>query len=55
MALLSAVPVYLIYYTVQPTPGMIVVKQIVFDSILLVILGIVVAFLNKPQTTQLRE
>jgi hypothetical protein len=45
------VPVYLIYYAVQPTPGMLVVKQIVFDSTLIVILGIIVAFLNKPQAT----
>jgi len=49
VALLAIVPVYLIYYAVQPTPGMLVVKQIVFDSTLIVILGIIVAFLNKPQ------
>jgi magnesium-transporting ATPase (P-type) len=51
VALLAIVPVYLIYYAVQPTPGMLVVKQIVFDSTLIVILGIIVAFLNKPQAT----
>lgn len=49
VALLAIVPVYLIYYAVQPTPGMLVAKQIVFDSTLIVILGIIVAFLNKPQ------
>ena len=52
VALLAAVPIYMIYYVVQPTPGMIAVKQTVFDSILVVILGIVVAFLNRPQATQ---
>lgn len=49
IALLSALPVYMIYYVVQPSPAMLAVKQSVFDSALLVILGVVVAFLNKPQ------
>jgi len=49
IALLAPVPVDMIYYAVQQIPGMIVVKQIIFDSVLLVILGIVIAFLNKPQ------
>ena len=55
VALLGAVPIYMIYYVVQPTAGMIAVKQSIFDSILVVILGIVVAFLNKPQATQAGE
>ncbi len=55
VALLGAVPIYMIYYVVQPTAGMIAVKQSIFDSILLVILGIVVAFLNKPQAAAASE
>ncbi len=55
IALLAPVPVYLIYYAVQQIPGMIVVKQIIFDSALLVILGLVVAFLNKPQSAAASE
>jgi magnesium-transporting ATPase (P-type) len=51
VALLAVIPVYMIYYAVQPTPGMIVIKQSVFDTVLIVILGIVVAFLNKPKAT----
>ena len=47
---LTTVPTYMIYYAVQPMPGMHVVKQIIFDGALMVILGVVVAFLNKPQT-----
>jgi hypothetical protein len=39
----------MIYYAVQPMPGMHVVKQIIFDGALTLILGVVVAFLNKPQ------
>ncbi|MFB3125629.1 MAG: hypothetical protein ACE1Z7_08635 [Woeseiaceae bacterium] len=50
IAFLVAVPTYMIHYAVQPMPGMLVVKQIIFDSALMVILGVVVAFLNKPQT-----
>jgi len=39
--------VYLIYYAVQPMPGALVVKQIVFDSICMVLLGIVAAWINQ--------
>ena len=47
IALLAVVPTYLIYYAVQPMPGMLVIKQIVFDSMLLLVLGAVVAFLYR--------
>lgn len=45
IALLTAVPMYMIYYVVQPMPGELVVKQIVLDSIVLLVLGLVVAFI----------
>lgn len=47
IALLTVVPGYTIYYVVQPMPGMHVVKQIVFDGVLLLVLGSVVAFLYR--------
>ena len=47
VALLTVVPTYTIYYVVQPMPGMHVIKQIVFDGILLLILGAAVAFLYR--------
>lgn len=47
VALLTAVPMYLIYYVVQPMPGPHVVKQIVFDTILILLLGVLVAFLHR--------
>ncbi|ROZ69687.1 hypothetical protein [Ramlibacter sp. WS9] len=47
VALLTSVPMYLIYYVVQPMPGAHVVKQIVFDSILQLVLGALVAFLYR--------
>jgi hypothetical protein len=47
VALLAAVPTYLIYYAVQPLPGMLVVKQVVLGAILVVLLGVLVAFLYR--------
>jgi hypothetical protein len=48
VSLLMPIPVYTIYYVVQPMPGEHVVKQIVFETILVVVVGIVAAFLSKP-------
>ena len=47
VALLAVVPTYIIYYVVQPMPGMVVLKQIVLDSILMLILGVIVAFIYR--------
>ena len=47
VALLTVVPTYTIYYVVQPMPGMHVVKQIAFDGILIVLLGLLVAWLYR--------
>ena len=49
IALLAEVPTYMIYYAVQPMPGMHVVKQTVFDGVLLLLLGAVVAFLYRNE------
>ena len=49
VAMLSIIPRYLIYYAVQPIPGILAVKQIVFDTIAIVILGIIAAMLNPPE------
>ena len=47
VALLTVVPTYTIYYVVQPMPGDVVIKQIVFDGALMVILGAIVAWLYR--------
>lgn len=47
IALLTVVPMYTIYYCVQPMPGILAVKQIVFDGVLLLVLGAVAAFLYR--------
>lgn len=49
IALLTVVPTYVIYYVVQPMPGVHVVKQIVFDGVLLLVLGAVVAYLYRNE------
>jgi hypothetical protein len=47
VALLTIVPSYMIYFVVQPMPGEVVIKQIVFDGVLMVILGTIVAWLYR--------
>jgi hypothetical protein len=47
IACLMTVPMFLIYYAVQPLPGMLVVKQIVFDTVCWLVTGVVLAFINK--------
>ena len=47
VALLTTIPMYMIYYVVQPMPAGVVVKQMVFDSIVNVVLGLVVAFMYR--------
>jgi hypothetical protein len=48
VALLTVIPTYTIYYVVQPMPGLVVVKQIVFDGMLMLILGVITAFIYRP-------
>ena len=49
VALLSVVPIYLIYYAVQPLPSGLVVRQILFAGILTVVLGMVAAWLYRER------
>ena len=54
IALLTVVPTYMIYFVVQPMPGDVVIKQIVYDGVLMVLLGTIVAWLYRDATTPLR-
>jgi hypothetical protein len=47
VALLTAAPTYLIYYAVQPMPRGLVARQIIGDSIVILVLGVVVAWLHR--------
>ena len=49
VALLTVVPTYVIYLAVQPMPAALVAKQIVFDGIVLLLLGAVVAFVYRDR------
>ena len=45
---LITIPLYLVYYAVEPMPGMLVGKQIAFDSLTMILMGIVVSMIIKP-------
>ena len=47
VAALCTIPGYLIYFAVQPLPSDLVAQQIVYDTIACVIMGIVVAAVNR--------
>jgi hypothetical protein len=47
VACLTAIPIYMIYYAVQPMPGSVAVRQIVYDTILWVIVGIATAWVYR--------
>jgi len=51
MALVMTLPTYLIYYAVQPWPGQVVVKQIVFDVGGMLVMGVVTAAVNNVRKT----
>jgi magnesium-transporting ATPase (P-type) len=51
MALVMTIPMYLIYYAVQPWPGQVVVKQIVYDVVGMLVMGIVTAAVNNVRKT----
>lgn len=46
-AVLMTIPMYLIYYVVMPFPSDLVAQQIVFDTIGMVVMGIVLAWINR--------
>jgi len=52
IAFLTAIPMYLIYYAVQPMPGSLVVRQIVYDTICIVIVGIAIAWVYRGASTR---
>ena len=51
IALLAPIPTFMIYYVVQQTPGMLAIKQSIGDSVVVIVVALVVAFLNKAPAT----
>ena len=47
IAVLMTVPVLLVYYAVQPMPGLLVVKQVIGDVITVLVMGVAVAWVNR--------
>ena len=47
IAVVSTIPTFLVYFAVQPIPSDVVAQQIVFSSIAMLVLGVIVAWLNK--------
>jgi hypothetical protein len=47
IALLAPIPTFMVYYSVQQTPGMLAVQQSIGDSVVVIIVGLVTAFLNR--------
>ena len=47
VAVLTTIPMYLIYFAVQPMPAGLVFKQIVLDTLSMLLMGITVAWLNR--------
>ncbi len=53
VSLLYTVPMFMIYYVVQPTPSDLAAKQVVLGSLMTIILGIAAAFVNRdPRPTR---
>ena len=46
IALVSTIPMFLIYYAVEPLPGMLVAKQLAFSTIQMLVLGVLASMLN---------
>lgn len=51
VAVMSTIPGYLIYYSVQPLPAMLVHKQMIFSTIAMLLLGLLLAWLNPGRKT----
>ena len=47
VACLTVIPTYLIYHVVTPVPLALAVKQIVLDTIRVVLMGVVLAWINR--------
>ncbi len=52
VALIAVVPVYLIYHVVTPVPLFVAFKQIAFDSVRVVLTGLVLAWINRGAVTK---
>jgi hypothetical protein len=47
IALLAPIPTFMIFYSVQQNPAALALRQAIGDGIVVIILGVIVAFLNR--------
>jgi hypothetical protein len=47
ISVLMTVPMYMMYFAIQPMPEMLAVKQIILDSTGMLLMGMLVAWLNR--------
>jgi hypothetical protein len=47
IALLTVIPTYLIYHVVTPVPFVLAIKQIVYDTVRVVLMGLAAAWINR--------
>lgn len=47
VACLTVIPTYLIYHVVTPVPFALMVKQVIYDTIRVVLMGVVLAWINR--------
>jgi hypothetical protein len=47
IALVCSVPLYLIYYAVQPMPETLVVKQVIVDTVQMLLAGVAIAWIEQ--------
>ena len=47
VAMVSAIPLFMIYYVVQQTPGELAIQQVTYETVGLVLVGLVTAFINR--------
>ncbi len=47
LIVLITIPVYMIFYAVQPMPAILAVKQILFESVGMLLIGMLAAYVNR--------
>lgn len=52
VSILASIPNYLTYYSVEPVPGLLIVKQIILDTVMFLIIGVVLARLEDSGQTE---
>ena len=55
VAFLTVIPTYLIYHVVTPVPLVLALKQIVFDTIRVLLMGVVLAWINRYKRDRTRS